>query len=183
MTDQDKELRMRISMLMDSDLDGRDNPRLIENLESDSELKMTWARYSLIGDVMRSSGTGVMADQDFATRISAMIAQEPTVLAPRSLKPALNLRSGIVSLGLAASLALVAVIVGKSVNDHVDVFQTAANSQSGPSQVAAKVSDQAENLAESQFNDYLVMHNETAYMAGSAAMLPYVRVAGSRPDR
>ncbi len=29
MTDQDKELRMRISLLMDSDLDGRDNPRLI----------------------------------------------------------------------------------------------------------------------------------------------------------
>jgi hypothetical protein len=27
------------------------------------------------------------------------------------------------------------------------------------------------------------MHNETAYMAGSAGMLPYVRVVGSRPDR
>ena len=183
MTDQDKELRMRISMLMDSDLDGRDNPRLIDGIKSNPELKSTWARYSLIGDVMRTSGPVLLAGQGFAAKVSAIIAEEPTVFAPKALKPAINLRSSIVTLGLAASLAMVAILVGKSVNDHADVFQTASNSQTGTSQAVAKSSDQADNLAESQFNDYLVMHNETAYMAGSAAMLPYVRVIGSGPGR
>ena len=183
MTDQDKELRMRISMLMDSGLDGRDNPRLIDAIESNPEFSSTWARYCLMGDLMRSSGTGILAGRDFATRVSGVIAQEPTILSPKALRPAINTRPGIVTFGLAASLAVVAVLVGKSVNDHAGVFQTASNGQTGVSQMAAKPSDQADNLADSQFNDYLVMHNETAYMAGSAAMLPYVRVVGSRPNR
>lgn len=182
MTDQDKELRMRISMLMDSDLDGRDNPRLINSIASEDELKSTWARYILIGDVMRCSGKGQLAGKDFANRISAMVSEEPTVLAPRALIPVINSRSRIVSLSLAASLTVMAVIVGKSFNDNPEVFQTASYQSTIADSVAAKPSEQAESLADSQFNDYLVMHNETAYTAGSAAMLPYVRVAGSRPS-
>ncbi len=174
---------MRISMLMDSDLDGRDNPRLIDAMISDSELKSTWVRYSLMGDVMRASGSGLLVDKEFAAKVSEMIASEPTVLAPKALRPALNARSSIVTIGLAASLAMVAVIVGKSVTDHGDVLQAvASNSQTANSQVASITGEQTENQADSQFNDYLVMHNETAYMAGSAAMLPYVRVVGSRPN-
>jgi sigma-E factor negative regulatory protein RseA len=179
MTDQDKELKMRISMLLDSDLDGRENFRLIENIESNNELKSTWTRYNLIGDVMRSSGSGLLADKDFAAKVNAMIADEPTVLAPKALKPTINSNTRIATLGLAASLAVVAIIVGKSVNDHSEVFQTASQSQATASQLAVKSSEQAD----SQFNDYLVMHNETAYMAGSAAMLPYVRMASSRASR
>jgi sigma-E factor negative regulatory protein RseA len=181
MTDQDKELRMRISMLLDSDLEGRDNPRLIDKLEEDAELKATWARYNLIGDVMRSAG-GQLAGRDFAVKVSAMIAEEPTVLAPRALKSVAKARPTVLTLGLAASLAVVAVLVGKSVSDHSEVFQAASNGGSMTAQVASKAADPAENQADSQFNDYLVMHNETAYMAGSAGMLSYVRLVGSRPD-
>lgn len=182
MTDQDKELRMRISLLMDSDLDGRDNPRLIDRMEGDAELKATWARYSLIGDVMRSS-YGPLADKDFAAKISAVIAEEPAILAPNALKSKFAVRPGIVSLGLAASLAMVAVLVGKSMNDHADVFQVASHGKPAQVQVADKAGGVVESQADSQFNDYLVMHNETAYMAGSAGMLPYVRLVGSRPNR
>jgi sigma-E factor negative regulatory protein RseA len=181
MTDQDKELRLRISMLMDSDLAGRDNPRLLDKLESDPELKGTWVRYHMIGDVLRSGKP--MADSDFAAKISALVADEPTILAPKQLNRDLSVRPSIVSLALAASLAVVAILVGKSMNDHVDVFQAA--SRGGPvlSKLVAKGPEVLENQADSQFNDYLVMHNETAYMAGSAGMLPYVRVAVSRPER
>jgi len=180
MTDQDKELRMRISMLMDSDLDGRDTPRLIDRMEEDAELKATWARYSLIGDVMRNQNAP-LADSDFASKISAMIAEEPAILAPNAMKSKFSVRPSMVSLGLAASLALVAVVVGKSVNDHANVFNMASQNKPTQTQVANIGPEVAESQADSQFNDYLVMHNETAYMAGSAGMLPYVRLAGSRP--
>jgi sigma-E factor negative regulatory protein RseA len=182
MTDQGKELRLRISMLMDSDLDGRDNPRLLDRLESDPELKATWARYHRIGDVLRSAGKPLVG-AGFAAKVSAMVAEEPTLLAPKPLNRDLSVRPSIVSLALAASLAVVAVLVGKSVNDHGDVFQAASRGGPVSSKVALKAPALAESQADSQFNDYLVMHNETAYMAGSAGMLPYVRVVGSRPDR
>jgi len=182
MTDQDKELRMRISMLMDSDLDGRDNPRLIDRLENDAELKATWARYSLIGDLMRSSPV-LLADKDFATKISAAIAEEPAILSPNGLKSKVAVRPSVVSLGLAASLAMVAVLVGKSMNEHSDVFQVASHGNPIRSQTVGKTAEGIDNQADSQFNEYLVMHNETAYMAGSAGMLPYVRLVGSRPNR
>jgi sigma-E factor negative regulatory protein RseA len=182
MTDQDKELRMRISMLMDSDLDARDNPRLIGRLEEDAELQATWARYSLIGDVMRAPGAP-LADKDFAAKISDLLADEPTVLAPKALKTQMTARPSIVSLALAASLLVVAVLVGKSVNDHTDVFQMASHGKVPSNQVAINGAQSVENQADSQFNDYLAMHSETAYMAGSAGMLPYVRVVGSRSDR
>jgi len=183
MTDQDKELRMRISLLLDSDLQGRDNPRLIDTVEDNPELKATWARYCVMGDLMRSGGPSLLADKDFAGKVSEMLAQEPTVLAPRALKPAINVRSSVVTFGLAATLALVAVIVGKSVTDHSLSFQNASYAQSQSGQVASASGESTESQADSRFNDYLVMHNETAYMAGSAAVLPYVRVVGSRSDR
>jgi len=182
MTDQEKELRLRVSMLMDSDLDGRDNPRLLDRLENDAELQATWARYHLIGDVMRSA-RGPLPDSDFAAKVSKRVAGEPTVLAPKVLNRQLTVRPSIVSLGLAASLAVVAILVGKSMNEHVDVFQSASLGGAGSAQLASKAPEPAESQADSQFNDYLVMHNETAYMAGSAGMLPYVRVVGSRPER
>ena len=53
MADRDKELKLRLSMLLDGELDGRDNPRLIERIEHDEDLKQTWARYNLIGQAMR----------------------------------------------------------------------------------------------------------------------------------
>ncbi len=93
------------------------------------------------------------------------------------------MRPGVVSLGLAASLMVAAVLVGKSVNDHSDFFQAASYGKPSQIQVASKRIEPVESQADSQFNDYLVMHNETAYMAGSAGMLPYVRLVGSRPDR
>lgn len=181
MTDQEKEIKMRISMLMDADLDGRDNPRLIDRLESDAEMKAAWARYTLIGDVMRSPKEPLV-NKDFAARISAILDEEPTVLAPKALKRELPVRPSAVSWALAASLAVAAIMVGKSVNDHSDLFQSASAGLL-KTQVAAQQAEPAENLAESQFNDYLVMHGETAYMAGSAGMLPHVRLVGSRPDR
>jgi len=145
-------------------------------------LKATWARFSLIGDLMRASNEP-LAGKGFALRISAMIADEPTILAPTALKAKLVLRPGMVSLGLAASLAVVAVLVGKSMNEHASVFQAASHGNPTQTQIAANVGGRVENPADSQFNDYLVMHNETASMAGSAGMLPYVRLVGSRPSR
>jgi sigma-E factor negative regulatory protein RseA len=170
MADRDKELKLRLSMLLDGELDGRDNPRLIERIEHDEDLKQTWARYNLIGQAMRSP-RGLMVDDEFARRISSAIEKEPTVLAPRrGIGSSSERRQRVVGFALAASLAGVALMVGKSVVDHGG--ELVANLGSGQAVAMAPAN---EKVAEAQFNDYLLSHNETAYLAGSAGMLPYVR--------
>lgn len=170
MSDRDKELKLRLSMLLDGELDGRDNPRLIERIEHEEELKQTWSRYNLIGQAMRSP-RGMMVDDEFSRRISAAIEKEPTVLAPRRAGgPGSERRQRVVGFALAASLAGVALMVGKSVMDHGG--DLVANLGSQQTVAMAPANDTA---SDGQFNDYLLSHNETAYMAGSAGMLPYVR--------
>jgi sigma-E factor negative regulatory protein RseA len=181
MTEPNKEMKMRLSLLLDGELHARDNPRLLDKIETDAELKAAWGRYHLIGDVMRASGR-VAVDQDFAARVSAAVRAEPTALAPkRSSKAPGDLRSRIAHFALAASLAAAAVLVGKSLTDH------AGELNAGPQAVAQAPVGQptpqaVENTAEARFNDYLLMHNETAYLAGSAGMLPYARLVGSGSD-
>ena len=178
MSDHDKDLKLRVSMLLDGELEGRDNPRLIERIESDESLKQAWARYNLIGQVMRTPG-GLLADEDFARRISSAVEEEPAILAPRC-RSASNpeVRQRVVGFALAASLAAVALMVGKSVIDHGgELYANLASTQS-----VATVTTGSDTVADAQFSDYLLTHNETAYQAGSAGMLPYVRSVSSGVD-
>jgi sigma-E factor negative regulatory protein RseA len=182
MTDQNKEMKMRLSMLLDGELRAGDNPRLLDKIENEDELKSVWGRYHLIGEVMRGS-EGLLADREFAARVSAAVREAPTALAPGRAKSGASSRQRLVHLAMAATLAAVAVFVGKSLNDN-------AEGLSGAAQVAdaSRAQDrdgpaQADKAAEAQFNDYLLMHNETAYLAGSAGMLPYVRLMGAGQDQ
>jgi sigma-E factor negative regulatory protein RseA len=181
MTEPNKEMKMRLSLLLDGELQARDNPRLLDKIATDAELKAVWGRYHLIGDVMRAAGRHGAVDQDFAARVSAAVRAEPTALAPRrSGKAPSDLRSRIAHFALAASLAAIAVIVGKSLSDGGSISAPQAVAQAPAEQPPTPQA--VESTAEARFNDYLLMHNETAYLAGSAGMLPYARLVGSGSD-
>jgi len=186
MQGDDHELKQRISMLMDSDLNARDVPRLIERLGSEAPLKTAWARYHMIGDGMRNR-TVFFADERFASRISEAIEKEPTILVPRQLRAAEPvMRHKVVNLALAASLVGLAVLVGKSLNDASDgLYRMAQHDDAAPAEV---IDAQAANwnnggVADAQFDDYLLTHNETAVMAGAAGMLPNARLVSVRVHR
>jgi sigma-E factor negative regulatory protein RseA len=179
---RDEDLRQQVSALFDEELDLGQNPDVLEKLEADGDLRSAWGTYSLIGQVIRSP-SGALADRGFSERVSGALSAEPTVFAPRgrSKRPG-NLREQIISVALAASLVGVVVIMGRSVIENAGMWpgslvggQVASN--------ASQASESRESLAEAQFNDYLLSHNETAYMAGSAGMLPYVRLVSYQADR
>lgn len=183
MTDQNKEMKMRLSMLLDGELRAGDNPRLLDRIESDEELRSTWGRYHAIGEVMRSSG-GLMADRDFAARVAAAVREAPTTLAPSRVKPdRRSARQRFVQLAMAATLAGVAVFVGKSLNDNAEGLRGVPPVADASMPQGREGPAQADKAADAQFNDYLLMHNETAYLAGSAGMLPYVRLVGAGQDQ
>lgn len=55
---------------------------VFEELLEDSQLSTTWDRYHLIGDVMRGD-TAEAINLDLSAKISAALAEEPVVLAPK----------------------------------------------------------------------------------------------------
>jgi sigma-E factor negative regulatory protein RseA len=59
------------------------NDEIIEDLLNDAHLSATWDRYHLMGDVMRGETSDVI-NLDLSSEIAAAIADEPTVLAPRT---------------------------------------------------------------------------------------------------
>lgn len=63
------------------------NDAELEGVLNDKQLSDTWERYHLIGDVMREE-TAESIQLDLSSQISAAIAEEPTILAPKETKSA-----------------------------------------------------------------------------------------------
>jgi len=70
----------RISALMDGELDDAEARRALDALKERPDLAEGWATFHAIGDAMRREPAGF----DVASRVSARLANEPTVLAPRA---------------------------------------------------------------------------------------------------
>ncbi|MGZ8216040.1 RseA family anti-sigma factor [Methylomagnum sp.] len=166
-------LKEKLSLLLDDELDSQESLRLFERVEKDSAVRAQWNRYSRISAAMRS-GQILMADDGFADRLNAALADEPTILAPTALPRKRQTRERLVTTALAASLALVAVLVAKSFNEYSPVngsnFLAMADLM-GPSSTQATMAP--------EFQDYLVAHYGTAYLAGAQGMLPSVRLASN----
>ncbi|MER0508686.1 RseA family anti-sigma factor [Aeromonas veronii] len=74
----------QISALMDGDLS---DAEVLNELEMDSDLQDTWARYHLIGDAMRGD-LPVNLQLDLSDSIMAALEDEPTILAPKPVETA-----------------------------------------------------------------------------------------------
>lgn len=69
-----------VSSIVDS---YQQNDEVIEELLNDKHSSATWERYHLMGDVMRGETSEVL-NLDLSSEIAAAIADEPTVLAPKT---------------------------------------------------------------------------------------------------
>ncbi len=178
----------QLSALLDQELDPGQITGTSGRIADSDDLRGTWDRYHLIGDVMRGEGVRV-AGRSVADAVRERIQSEPPILAapkPRArtgpearwLKPAAGA-------ALAASVAVVAVY---------SLPRLTGTAPSGaPIQVAqAPVSINAEtprrsgthwkNLTqpqlESRLNRYLVNHSEYASPGGMNGLLPYTSFVG-----
>jgi sigma-E factor negative regulatory protein RseA len=73
-----------ISALLDGELMHAESQQLISQLANAPADKADWDAYHQIGDVLRSDDLAVSFSPDFGSRLSALLDQEPVVLAPRS---------------------------------------------------------------------------------------------------
>jgi sigma-E factor negative regulatory protein RseA len=100
-------MKDRISELMDGELDEPAATQLIGALGREGEARDAWRSYHLIGDAMRDTR---MLSAGFAGRVTAKLAEEPTILAPRRLEGARSRNWLAVPAALAAGVAGVAVV-------------------------------------------------------------------------
>ncbi|MCA8966784.1 MAG: sigma-E factor negative regulatory protein [Planctomycetes bacterium] len=101
-----------VSALLDGEAGDFD---AMEAVLSDEGCRQRFARYSLIGDVLRGDR---VSDADLGAAVAARLAKEPPIVAPRAMKESAAQRPGWLrsagGLALAAGLATVAVIGGRS---------------------------------------------------------------------
>ncbi len=178
-----------LSIIVDSELETPD-PCNLESIATDHELRSKWARYHLIGDVLRDNLTDV-APAHIADGIRTEIEREPTIFIPqRSRHPWLK---PIAGLAIAASIASLAVIgvkrsdVDSAVND-VTVSATAVKLSDDQ---VAKILERPITVTQDdinpvpgsphtkrRLNGYLVKFNEQRSSFGVPGVNPYVRIVG-----
>jgi sigma-E factor negative regulatory protein RseA len=102
-----KESREHLSSLMDGEISRETGRFLVRRLGSDSELRMTWARYHLVRDCLRHH-EGSLAGDDLNRNIKQALADEEVRAAPRRL--AAGWLKPITGAAIAASVALMAIV-------------------------------------------------------------------------
>ena len=184
----------KISAFADGELDPSDHEQVIASLISDPEAHGLWARYHVIGDVLRGEAAAKTPSR-LAGRIRESIEGEPTLIEPR--KARWGVLRPVAGLAIAASVATVAVI---EVQDYYKVEQkpgtpVAQDSRAverTPTLVAADAPTvvvptttvrsngvQQENyLNDPRLSSYLVNFNEQHSSFGVPGVYPYVRIVG-----
>lgn len=80
----------RLSALVDGELDAGEVQEACAKWRDDASMRSTWHAYQLIGDVLRSDELASQPGRDaqFLAGLRERLAQEPVVLAPESVVPA-----------------------------------------------------------------------------------------------
>lgn len=160
-------MKSRISELMDGELDGDEAGAMLAALGKEGEARETWRAYHLISDALHDTR---MLSPDFAARVAARLADEPTVLAPAP-QPAPR-RARWLALKAVASVAAVAIVgwlaFGPQQVPQVPVAEApraASVAKSGPVRVPPPAAA----------DDYLLAHQRYSPRNSLQGMAPYVR--------
>lgn len=164
----------RISELMDGELEAREAQRQLARIKQDQELAHCWSTFHLIGDALR--GERPLA-REISSRVTMLLANEPTVLAPRSLAP--RKRATTYAVSVAASLSAVALVV------WIAFFNNPLAPQPPEIAVAPLAPAATEQLAsvpsEGEVNDLLRAHTEYSPSTAIQGLAPYIRsVSGTQ---
>jgi sigma-E factor negative regulatory protein RseA len=99
-----------LSSLIDGELDPHESAAVLDALCRDAELQRRWSDLQLVGDALRSTEVAACHVDGFCARVKNALADEPTVLAPRTVRPAAVRRYAIPGVAVAASVAAIAFV-------------------------------------------------------------------------
>lgn len=98
-----------LSSLIDGELSAHEAAAVVDALCRDPELQRRWSDLQLVGDALRSTEVAACHVDGFCARVRQALAAEPTVLAPRRVRPGIR-RYAVPGLAVAASVAAIAFV-------------------------------------------------------------------------
>lgn len=175
-------LKEQISALVDGELEGPEQDRIIRQIEQDPQLQHQWERYNLISDALNSHLTGNVR-HNLAARVSDALVHEPIVFAPqRKKKHVKDAVKHVAGMAVAASVAVVVVLSVQPEAPVTSVQSTQVATVPAPNdwvRVSGTHWDlQSQPAVESKLNSYLVNHSEYTLSTGMQGVIPYVRIVG-----
>ncbi|HEX6137246.1 MAG TPA: sigma-E factor negative regulatory protein [Casimicrobiaceae bacterium] len=161
----------QISRLMDGEIDASELDSVCAMLKSEAAMA-TWGCYHTIGDALRGE---TAVTRSVGTAVARHLAQEPTVVAPRT-RPV----SGVASWAWAVAASVAAVtVVGWTAYTMIDATPAGLAKAREAGTVRAAQMRPATVPA-----DYLIAHQEYAPANALQGVGPYLRdVAASNPAR
>ena len=166
----------RISAFMDGELEDHEATGQVRRLKQDPELRTAWETYHLIGDAMRGEAG---YSPGLAVKISARLAAEPTVLAPRPRMQLRNVRR--LALSVAASIGGVVLVAWLALFDNPFVPQQNLAVNQAPPGAQTQL---AATPANGAVNDYLLAHQQFSPSTAMQGVASYVRtVSGQNPEQ
>jgi len=170
-------MKSRISEFMDGELDGREAGAMLATLGEEGEAREAWRDYHLIRDALHDTR---MLSADFAARVAARLAEEPTVLAP-ALQPAPR-RARWLALPAAASVAAASLaaiaLVGWLAFGPQQTVQTPIPVAKAP--LAAPRAEPVRVPPPAAADDYLLAHQRYSPRNSLQGMAPYVRTVSGK---
>lgn len=176
----DRNTEERLSALMDAELPDAEWRQFLPRLIEDEETRGAFARYRLIGEVIRAGkDSPPLLRPGFAEAVSARLAKEPRVLAPVRRRPAMPQRwlRAASGLAIAASVATLAIYWAPHFSSPSAEAPAAAPLMAAkpvpPPRVEGTRWETANPELERKLNRYLVSHGEYAAGNGMNQVLPY----------
>ena len=108
-----EDLNQKISEFLDDELEHGAALALLQKMQLQSELQDKFNRYEAISHALKTDGF-LLTGSDFSTKIRQQIQQEPVYFLPQH-KP---FKRSHKQIAVAASIVIVAVIAGRSINDQ-----------------------------------------------------------------
>ncbi|GGY06401.1 sigma-E factor negative regulatory protein [Paludibacterium paludis] len=147
-------MKESVSSLMDGELDRQGAERVLAAMKDDESLRTAWREYHLIGDSLRGNR---LSSLDVTRPVSARLAEEPTVLAPRRWMPRQvrnHPRTAGAALALAASVSFAAVVAWQQLGNGLSAAPGMLADRGVPVTAVQQVSDNED--------PYFLAHQEMA---------------------
>ena len=169
-----EDLNQKISQFLDNELNHIEALNLLHKIQSQPELQDKLNRYEAISHAIKTDAF-LLTKDDFSKNIRQQIQQEPVYLLPqhKSFKPSHK------QIAVAASIVIVAVIAGRSLNDQSSNSRSASIlqvAQNQPTEQRVNTNQDAQHPLNKRINDYLQAHNSSVYTNGEANFQPFAKV-------
>jgi sigma-E factor negative regulatory protein RseA len=103
--------REALSSLIDGELDDAGCRALLERLQGDETARRDWVLLNVACDALRSSDVAALHSGSFVGRVSAALAGEPAIVAPRPRRVTTRLLRRVVLPGTAVAAAAAVLVV------------------------------------------------------------------------